>query len=243
MGKLEDIIANFAAIENVKGVVVFGSYAQSANPRDIDVMLILNSKSFLTQTEDYRKIASVMINNRIFPPLDVVIKTNKEFEDKNVVSLSRGFLQHLKNVGRVVYSEMNLKELISKKFEELKESGGYWNEVGDSLSIRKNYLMSLMGQDYNLSHKFYQQAVREVLKLDFSPELDSKEGIIKLFYDELFEKVDYAKIFGESPEFTIYRVTNAFKDGNITLLKSEIETAMFALNLYLVSQQSSNLHP
>ena len=236
MGKLEEITTEIASVDNVKGIVIFGSYVTSLSPRDIDVLVVLGSDSFLTNPEDYKQIASSLFKHSIFPSLDITIKTDKEFEITNIVSLSRGFLQHLNNVGNIIYDEIGLEKNILKRLTELKSMDGYWNELGDSLSIRKEYLSSLLGKDYSLSARFYQQAVREVMKLEFPEELDTKDSIIQLFYDTLFEKVDYASFFGESPEFTVYRVLNAFRYNNPSVLKDEIEKAMFAMNSYLVSE-------
>ncbi len=235
--------ASFTDISSVKSVVLFGSYTNYEKPhhgiRDIDILLVLESNSFLTKDEDYKEIANLIKEITTYPPLDIVIKTTKEFESKNLVSLSRGFLQHLKNRAYIIYDSIDLESLISQRYAELNEAEGYWNELGDSLSIRKECLKKEQSQPYLVSSKFWQQAVREVFRLEFPPELDNKEGIVEIFYSELHERLGkdrFNQIFKVAPEYSTYVVNNALNSENVHVLRREIENAMFVLNSYFVSE-------
>ncbi len=109
---------------------------------------------------------------------------------KNVITLSFGFVQHLLNVGEVFYDSMNLPRHLKERHKEDKQIRGYWNELGPTFGIRGVCYNSLLGEEKKFSMRFYQQAVREVFRLDVPRELDHKRGILDLFYRELGRFVD-----------------------------------------------------
>ena len=250
MVKFRDILQEFSSINGMEAALVFGStYFQ--NQRDTDVLLVLDSKDFQTNREAYVKIAKVLQENiRFYPPFDVVIKSSAEFENSNVVSLSFGFLQHLLNILPIAKAKgylidnMNLENLIKERFSEIRLIGGYWNIVGNSLSVRQECLKKELEEDYKMSFSFWQQAVRELFRMEFNIQFEGKEGIASLFYNKLNTLLgkEFSNLFDVSPEYVTNEVVQIINRGDVYRLKDEIERAMFALNLYLVSKESPNLN-
>ena len=250
MDKLREILQEFSNIGGVKAALVFGStYFQ--NQRDTDILLVLDSKDFQTDGEAYVKISEVLQkNSRFYPPFDVVIKSSAEFENPNVVSLSFGFLQHLSNILPVakardyLIDNMNLENLIKERLSEIRLIGGYWNIIGDSLSVRQECLKKELGEDYKISFSLWQQAVRELFRMEFNIQFEGKEGIASLFYNKLNTLLgnEFLNLFDASPEYMANEIIQIINRGDVYGLKDEIEKAMFALNLYLVSKESSNLN-
>ena len=236
--RLDNVVSELSKMGDVVAVMLFGSYTSLTRPRDINLMIVLNENSanpFATNNRIYTDIAKVLLDNPTFPKIEPLIKSMGEFETKNVVSLSKGFLQHLNNVGILLYDDdSKLEQKIENRYNENKNIRGYWNELEGSLSVRKSCIDKEMGEPYNLSMRFYQQAVREVFGLEFPRELDNRKDIVELFYSELFER--YENPFDISPEFMAYAVQNAFDFENPFSFKDEIESAMHALNTYLISE-------
>jgi len=233
--KLKGAVLDLSSIEDVKAIMLFGSYTSLTRPKDIDLLIVLDSNpfnKFTTKHESYNLISKALMDNPTFPKIDPVIKSMDEFECRNVVSLSKGFLQHLVNVGVMMYGDNSgLAQKIRDRYEENKIVRGYWNELGDSFSIRKSCINKEMNEGYNLPLRFYHQAVREVFGLEFPGEFDNRNDIIDLFYSELFERKD--NFFDVSPEFVVYKVKESLKYENPFTLKDEIERAMFAMNSIL----------
>ena len=236
--RLDKAVSGLSKLEEVSAVMIFGSYTSLTRPRDIDVMIVLKGDSanpFVTNHSSYLDIAEVLMNNPTFPKIDPLIKSMGEFNERNVVSIPKGFLQHWNNMGYLVYdNDSGLEQKIKDRYGENKTVRGYWNELDGSLSIRKSCIAKMMDEPYELSMKFYQQAVREVFGLEFPAELDNRKDIVDLFYSELFERSETA--FEVAPEFIAYAVQNAFDFENPFILKDEIEKAMHALNKIYAKQ-------
>jgi len=250
--EINNFIQHLNQRDEIEAILLYGSAAMGNldDISDIDLIICCNSKDFHTPISVY-EAASKNIENKIKP----TIKSLAEFDPNNYVTMTRRYLQHLHNVGQVLYEkpDTNLKNRIEHMWSNLKNDTkiDIAYKVAPSLMIRhrvfelyKGTFTKVLNDKGNRierpSKHFWQEAV-SVLKSDISREDESK--IVEKFYEiipsgSVDEIYNIRKAIGEInkrilSEGLSQSIKKEIKD-IYSKFKDIVERDMWAFNKYLM---------
>ncbi len=189
---MNKFIENIKSCDEIKAVLLYGSVAMGSadEASDIDLIICSDSENFHTPLSVY-ETASKYIESGIKP----TIKSRAEFSPDNYVTMSRRYIQHLHNVGQVIFERGDavLEERIENMWSKLKDNSklNIAYMMAPSLIIRhrlfelyKGNFTKVMSDDLkkvDAPTKYFWQEAVGALKLDISREDESK--LIEKFYE------------------------------------------------------------
>lgn len=97
--KINDIVALIAAKFNPDKIILFGSYATDTPSEDSDLDLLIIKDTDLPQHKRSFDIQKSLIGSMI--PIDILVYTNKEFEQEKDVKYS--FINSVIKTSKIVY--------------------------------------------------------------------------------------------------------------------------------------------
>jgi len=175
--KIRSFVEGVSSIDDVACVMLYGSVSANVSDSlsDYDVLVVLDSDNFVTPRPAYEQIARC-----VSPGVKPTIKSISEFTPGNHVTLTRRFLLHLRNVGRVLYEVDGLG--FKKRVEELYPvyTPHYPYALGASLIIRHRFFELCRGvadkalndskTSFDRPSKWFWHAAVDALEMDLSPE-------------------------------------------------------------------------
>lgn len=240
--------------DEIVGIILFGSAATGKMDElsDIDLLVCVDSPNFHTPQTAYEVIAP-----HVSDRMGVTVKTIQEFSPRNFVTMHLRFIQHLYNVGKVVYRGSDLEEnYFEKKIDEmwkgLKMDSRIENayRVAFSLAVRHtvlelyrgNFEMIKRGKFFKRPPSSFWQNSIHLLNVEIRPE--DEGNIVEMFNKiiptgsvEYLKKVRNSMIeINEEYRTNGYQLSPALSRRIIESyveFKNTIEGDMWALNEYL----------
>lgn len=194
--RIEEFVSGVKECEDVAGILLVGSQSfKSFNcdeAADIDLLIFADSANFHTPASVYETV-SKHAKHKIKP----TIKSIQELNTHNYVTLTRRYIQHLVNVGKVVYQKcgVDLEALLKFGIGKDINNPGYdiAYKTSSALIIRhrvfelyKGVLHKVMNDEktyIDRPAKYFWQAAIDVFNWEISPKEEDK--IIEKFYEKI----------------------------------------------------------
>jgi hypothetical protein len=154
----------------IAGMVLLGTASnaiqQADSSSDIDIAVFVESKDFFTEPSVYKNVAGATYG-RIRPS----IKSVREL-DENYVAMSRRYIQHLRNVGEVLYQKEGAN--IRGRIEHL------WRDVSNDERIDTAHKTS---PSFIIRHRYF-ELCRGVLTKVMNDKKDQIDAPSKSFWQQ-----------------------------------------------------------